>query len=242
MSVVNVLSTYTHCTHTHTHKCTPLRGRNTSASLRVNPCVREASGLQCSNKRESVNGEQACRQSGCITASAWRSSSTSSPGQRTDGGSGSHPCHSSADAPRVYWKMSRDLAAAPPFDLPETGRGAALNPTHWVRANSNSCNVKKSQWVLWGGEEGAGGPPWGQALCSWDVNQRGVQWEGSRRAAWGSDSSARLKKKPKKKPLFSIVTHSDWEADVVLVTSCKHHCVTLSEVWRGSPQVCNVFL
>lgn len=57
--------------------------------------------------------------------------------------------------------MSRDLAAAPPFDLPETGRGAALNPTHWVRANSNSCNVKKSQWVLWGGEEGAGGGPRG---------------------------------------------------------------------------------
>lgn len=87
--------------------------------------------------------------------------------------------------------MSRDLAAAPPFDLLQTGRGAALNPTHWVRANSNSCNVKKSQWVLWGGEEGAGGPR-GVTRSALGTSISSVQWEGSRRAACGSDSSARF--------------------------------------------------
>ncbi len=115
-------------THTHTHTHTPGRKSTTSASVWVNPYVCEASGPYGTRMRESllIGNRHADRQAVLLhngrskkkkKKKAWLSSSASSPSQRTDGGrrkrasgSGSLPCHSSADASFIYWKINQTRA------------------------------------------------------------------------------------------------------------------------------------
>ena len=146
-------------THTLAHIFCSLPGgwNTTSASVWVNPYVCEGvRTVRYQSEGESVNREQAVKQAVLLhngrhkKSRPWLSSSASSPGQRTDGGrrkrasGGSLPCHSSTDAPFIYWKINQTRGQAcpgRPFDLLQPYWALFSIPPTGPQLMATLCNV-----------------------------------------------------------------------------------------------------